>query len=658
MSLLIFALGTVLPIEARAQADQLSGSRFKPQEVRHYIRVVLDRGFARLTVERTFYNPGDRPDQIVLEIAPPNNAVATGLRTLGNRAGRPHWFEGELLEAETAAARYQELTGIGGYYPKDPALLSWRSEELLMLQVFPCFAKQNKVVGYTFELPLEYKGGRYYFPLSPLGLPERPATFTFRAARPGDTLFFGDRPLRPGSELVPTQSDDAAVTLAPLRPPPVDGELAVADTGLGQNFAHTKFALAAQLSDVPRDAYVVLGLDNSRSLRHARADVVAMAKATMEHFKNAQVQILDFARRPNPRFSAFTDKRTALASLKREGTAALTIESGNGSEIDVALAEAERLLAAMPSTVPKRILFFTDAMVPERITVRALSAAATGSDAIVHIVQVPGRPKNGTIARDDEHAWAAATRQSGGLFWRATPDDDCEACVELVRPTRLDKALYETASESEELGTLAEGDGLERRQLVSTPLRWASLSGELWSKPYRVTVHPNSDANKRWSALFFGQPELSSVSEAEMMVLARRGGAVSPVTSYLAIEPGVRPSTEGLDHSGVGSGMGFGSGHGRLGASHHAPAVKTAKTPFDPHAFLTELLQTAYIHCGGRTGTARVTLETHYVEIADVTVSMTPGDPTVFGCLEAMAWAVDLRGKQFDDDRRYWDIAI
>ena len=32
-----------------------------------------------------------------------------------------------------------------------------------------------------------------------------------------------------------------------------------------------------------------------------------------------------------------------------------------------------------------------------------------------------------------------------------------------------------------------------------------------------------------------------------MMVLARHGRAVSPVTSYLAIEPGVRPSTEGIE---------------------------------------------------------------------------------------------------------------
>ena len=30
------------------------------------------------------------------------------------------------MEAEAAAKKYEELTGIGGYYPKDPALLSWR----------------------------------------------------------------------------------------------------------------------------------------------------------------------------------------------------------------------------------------------------------------------------------------------------------------------------------------------------------------------------------------------------------------------------------------------------------------------------------------------------------------------------------------------------
>ena len=66
---------------------------------------------------------------------------------------------------------------------------------------------------------------------------------------------------------------------------------------------------------------------------------------------------------------------------------------------------------------------------------------------------------------------------------------------------------------------------------------------------------------KLWSALVFGSNVLDELSEPEMMTLAMKGGAVSPVTSYLAIEPGVRPSTEGLDW---GTGQGFGSGHGRF----------------------------------------------------------------------------------------------
>ena len=47
----------------------------------------------------------------------------------------------------------------------------------------------------------------------------------------------------------------------------------------------------------------------------------------------------------------------------------------------------------------------------------------------------------------------------------------------------------------------------------------------------------DADAAKRWAALVFGSHLLSTLSEDEMMVLARHGGAVSPVTSYLAIEP-------------------------------------------------------------------------------------------------------------------------
>ena len=41
----------------------------------------------------------------------------------------------------------EELTGVGGYYPKDPALLSWRSQSQLALQVFPVAPSERRGSG-------------------------------------------------------------------------------------------------------------------------------------------------------------------------------------------------------------------------------------------------------------------------------------------------------------------------------------------------------------------------------------------------------------------------------------------------------------------------------------------------------------------------------
>src|SRR5687768_8452233 len=56
-----------------------------------------------------------------------------------------------------------------------------------------------------------------------------------------------------------------------------------------------------------------------------------------------------------------------------------------------------------------------------------------------------------------------------------------------------------------------------------------------------------------------------------MMTVALLGRAVSPVTSYVAAEPGTRPSTIGIPSrgvighgSGAGGGYGYGGGRGRL----------------------------------------------------------------------------------------------
>lgn len=667
----IAALTAVTACPNNVFADQLQGTRFEPSEVQHRMQVVVNRGYVELLVERVVFNPGDKADQALYSLDLPEGAVATSLKTLGTLKGQPHWFYGDLKEAEEAARKYQELTGEGGYYPKDPALLSWRSPTNLFLQVFPCMPKQNKALGYTLELPMTYSEGRYRVQLPALGMQEKLATFTVQAAHAGDQLFVDDKAVQAGRTLIWT--GEHVLALEPYRATGVAGELAVAGTGLGRTFAHVRYALAKHLSEVPKGAYVVLGIDNSRSMLGYREVAVKMAEGTLRLFPSAQVQILDFDRKPRPRFAEFKPAPFALAALKRELAQVQVPEDGNGSEIDLALSEAERLLANVPVSKPKRILFFTDSLVPERITPADVVASVGKSGAIVHVVNVQTADYN-AFERNDTHPWATAARNTGGLVWDAATrlytggDDDADGprpnpYVPLVRPTTLYNAEFSFAEpdEDEKLGDLEEGIGVERQGLYDHAVRWARLSGELWSRPFRLTLHPDPEAGKLWSALVFGTEHREKLNDGEMMVLAKRGGAVSPVTSYLAIEPGVRPSTEGLKWDEVGEAYGVGglglSGVGE-GGGGSAEGIGLGELPFDPQAFLQEQLASKWAACKGEKGQARVSLETHSVEVADVVVTLDTEESEKFSCIEEAAWSLDLRGRRFNDRVGHWTIEL
>jgi hypothetical protein len=139
-SLAFLGLAVAAPEIASAHggSDTLQATRYEVVERSHTIDMKVDRGVATLVVQRTIANRGPKSDQATFFLDIPESAVATRLRTAGvNAQGQTIWFEGELMEAEAAALKYQELTGIGGFYPKDPALLSWRHRGMLALQVFP-----------------------------------------------------------------------------------------------------------------------------------------------------------------------------------------------------------------------------------------------------------------------------------------------------------------------------------------------------------------------------------------------------------------------------------------------------------------------------------------------------------------------------------------
>jgi hypothetical protein len=267
---------------SRASPDTLFGSRGELIERQNTIELTIHHGHAVLVVRRTFENPGAKHDQAVLDIdSMPSGAVATGLRTLGMLNGNPTWFAGELMDAEVAAARYRFFTGIGGYSPKDPALLSWRTSDHLRLQVFPLEPKKQKTIEYTLKAPTRYVDGVYTIDLPSMSTGLFAATVIAHAADPGDVLF--------------VDGARAHFELAPHHPPTLSGRFASVPIAKGRALLHTSIEVAPRLGEAPKGAYVIVLLDTSRSISAADREAQrAAAIAYLRHLPDARVQILAF----------------------------------------------------------------------------------------------------------------------------------------------------------------------------------------------------------------------------------------------------------------------------------------------------------------------------------------------------------------------------
>lgn len=646
-----------------AAADEVYGTRSeKLVERAHEVRLVLDHGVATLRVRRTVHNGGERHDQAMFWLDIPETAVATGLRTKGMLRGKPHWFEGDLLEAELAAQRYTELTGIGGYYPKDPALLSWRNPTRLALQVFPVAPQTDKMVEYTLAMPTSYDQGRDHLELPSLGTPDHPARVTLHPAHPRDQLFVDGEPVARGYPL----TLDAAHTLALSRhaAPRIEAHLASVSFAPDRTLMHVDLALAPQLSTVPRNARVVVILDGSRSMDdQARRAELATARAYLEHFASpglgARAEVLVFDHEVQGRHGRLVSAREAVADLEH-----LTLPGTNGSHVDRALERAGQLLGGGKG--PGRILLLTDARTRDALKPARLRSLARRSRATVHVGIVESDFTG--LRRDDGHPWAEVATTTGGLVWQvaADPDEDRRAhraaFEELARPVRLDhvRVLVPPLADAHLYveDSMAEGEGMQALEVVDGSVDHLRVEGELWSTPVRETVFPEAEQGRRWAALVFGSEVLHELSEEEMMPLAMLGGAVSPVTSYLAIEPGVRPSTEGLDESEgmglIGRGGGGGSGFGTIGMGSAGFLGGDSRPDF-----LRRAVRDALDDCGGSGRGAHVELESTLVELVELSrvEILDSTDPALPGCVETELWALQLR-PDFDDPWRRWIVDV
>jgi hypothetical protein len=639
-----------------AHADTVSGTRSDAVvEQRHVISLVMARDHATLRVERRLYNGGTRHDQALIGIDLPEGAVATGVRTLGEVRGRPVWFEGELLEAEAAARRYEALTGIGGYYPKDPALLSYRYPSFLMLQVFPLAPQAPKSVGYTLELPTQYRSGRFHVALPRLGTATLDARLSALPKDATDRLLANGKAIRRGSAL--SLEREVELELIPATMPPFGGELATIAFAPKRVLTHVALRAAPKLSEVPKGAYVVVLVDGSRStsLGFVNAAKTALA-AYLSHFADARVSVLVFDRRVHRDLGSFVPVADARARL-----ANLTIVPQNGSHVDLALFEASELLATAPKLAPKRVLLVTDGYARSSLTPERLRGALGNSDLLAHVALLDAGAT--ALERADGHVWANAIRTSGGLVWRASAPERVDSdghriqaarvFEEWARPLRIDGLEVFSSDDSsnsaiaaELPASLAEGEGAEKLFIAEHAASELRFQGELWAKPLAFSARSTPERERLWAGLVFGSALLGELSEAEMMPLALLGGAVSPVTSYLAIEPGVRPSTEGLEPSErvhrVRRPM------VRLGGTLHTTG---RGIELDREAFLRERLAPEWVRCGGTPGGVSVMLETTFAEIVsvDVDAHLATDDPILESCMAEAVWALTLPAGFFEE---------
>jgi hypothetical protein len=659
---------SVLLTSGHAAADTVTGARSeKLKETAHRVQITLAPSHASLRVQRSVWNGGPRHDEATFMIDVPAFSVATALATLGTKNGRPFWYRGELMEAEAAAAKYRELTGIGGFYPKDPALLSWREQSLLALQVFPCPPNESKWIEYTLDIPTRYERGRYFIELARVGTEKLPALASLQPKTAGDRVLVDEEPFVPGSALRLERESPVRLELAPKRMARFEGEFSAFEFADERVLTRFRVAAAPRISAAPAQAKVVVLLDGSHSLAaFDRVGALAATRAYLSRFPGAAVEIAAFDREVHPKYGKLVPVGRALKDLE-----IFQIFPRNGSHVDRALAYADGVLERQPAGMPRRILILTDARTRRTLTPETLRSALANSAALVHVAVITGGHDD-ALERDDEHALSSFTRPTGGLVWNTSVslDGDLEAQADLfeewVRPKRLHHVVLSPSNDELELSTslaaeeddlssteLHEGEAIDVLGIAAIPREHASIRGELWGEPVELSFERDEQVAKRWSALVFGTELLHSLSEPEMMVLARHGGAVSPVTSYIAIEPGVRPSTEGLEY---GTGQGFGDGLGRLSGSGRG---SSATAQFNHQEHLRSLARDAMKACGGGARALRVEIETTLHEIVEISGLTLTGadDPKLAFCVEARIWSAALP-RAFNREAAVYSIAL
>jgi len=445
----------------------------------------------------------------------------------------------------------------------------------------------------------------------------------------------------------PDGSGSGGHILIEIEPPKIrtlDARLGRVVASKERGFSRLELDAAPRLGELPRGASVVFVLDVSRSVEpELLAAQLRIVGAYLSHVPDARVELVVFdraARRVFGDFVAVGEFPAALAAAQGGGKLAF----GNGSALEQGLELAARSLAGRRG--PTRIVALTDArlrssFVP-RVAARELAAASR--TAITHVV-IPDWGDVAALQRDDGHALAGiAAAQRGVLFAAVAPEADKRLAAQmlgLVRPVAIDDFKVrgiDLSGAADVPGSLREGDGYRAMIASADPTRRVVVTGKVWARALHRVVEPGERFDVATAAFVFSEDEHHELSKEEMLTVAFKGRAVSPVTSYLATEPGVRPSVDGLlDEIGETIGLGgmglVGRGAGGGGRGSVLPRLSDL--------LAGALARCVQVHAPPRGWGLELEVETTGPEIVDVTVTRATHAP-LRECVVAAVWALEL----------------
>jgi hypothetical protein len=546
---LMAADAALVPASAHAGGSLLArdpdGQEAKLALRRYHIDVYIQDGFARTTIDQTYFNHStERLEGTFYFPLPPDASLSRlAMYVDGKR------MEGGMAERDYARGVYETIL----YQQRDPALLEWLDGSTFKMRVFPLEGRQEKrlLLSYTQKLPTLYGQVTYRFPAG--HSLDRVGRWSFRARFKGGAEHEWASPThtlaakKDDADLVLTaEAKDAAlgrdVVLEWGEPAPAEGTAAFATTeqdGTKYLLVRYRPALPGEKARQPRDWVFLVETSGDRDPLLARTQV-EVVRSLLLHAE------------PDDTFTVLTaGTRTRSLGPPREVTPANIAEAVRllegahlvgALDLGRALAEARPLLEAAKAPHLVHVGSGVPAMGERRqeVLVKRLPPGT-------HYVGVGvGRRWNRALMK-------AAAEAAAGYFTQINPDEPLawrgfELAATLDTPRLLDVSVADKDGAATFLPfarLAAQGEEVAAVCRVESELpRAVVLKGTLEGEPYQRELKVEKVAEKAdylprtWARLEIERllAEDAAKHKKQIVELSKAVYVMTPFTSLLVLE--------------------------------------------------------------------------------------------------------------------------